>query len=160
MTKLALLGAAAVVLSSALAGPATAQQVNYNPGYCAQFYPNANCQNLGPGSPYTDNYRRRTAYRTGWDSSARWDDGGRDSRNDNRWERRESGFGPADVAAGVVGGAVAGNNVERNYKEGVSGYRVVVRLNNGHTRTFERTQVGSLRVGDRVTLDANSFHRG
>lgn len=107
MTKLALLGAAAVVLSSALAGPATAQQVNYNPGYCAQFYPNANCQNLGPGSPYTDNYRRRTAYRTGWDSSARWDDGGRDSWNDNRWERRESGFGPADVAAGVVGGAVA-----------------------------------------------------
>jgi hypothetical protein len=29
------------------------------PGYCAFFYPNANCQNKGPGNPYTDpNYRR------------------------------------------------------------------------------------------------------
>jgi hypothetical protein len=24
------------------------------PGYCAFFYPNANCQNKGPGNPYTD----------------------------------------------------------------------------------------------------------
>lgn len=71
------------------------------------------------------------------------------------------GIGRAALTgAGAVGGAVAGNNVERNYKEGVSGYRVVVRLNNGHTRTFERTQVGNLHVGDRVRLDANSFHRG
>jgi hypothetical protein len=53
MTKLGFLGAAAVVLSSALASPAMAQQVIYNPGYCAQFYPNANCQNKGPGNPYT-----------------------------------------------------------------------------------------------------------
>ena len=30
--------------------PALAQAVIY----CAQFYPNANCQNLGPGNPYTD----------------------------------------------------------------------------------------------------------
>ena len=66
----------------------------------------------------------------------------------------------AMTGAGAVGGALAGNNVERNHKEGVSGYRVVVRLNNGHTRTFERTQVGNLHVGDRVRLDANSFHRG
>lgn len=50
--------AAAVVLS-ALTGPATAQQVIYEPGYCAFFYPNANCQNKGPGNPYTDpNYQR------------------------------------------------------------------------------------------------------
>lgn len=114
MTKLGLLGAAAVVLSSAIAGPAMAQQVIYNPGYCAQYYPNANCQNLGPGNPYTDGYQRRV-YRssTSWDSNARWDDGRRndygwhDSWNDDRWERRDSGFWPADVAAGVVGGAVA-----------------------------------------------------
>src|SRR4030081_1651403 len=103
--KVALLGAA--LMAAALASPATAQQVNYNPGYCAQFYPNANCQNLGPGSPYTENYQRRAAYRSGWDSSARWDNGWHDSWNDNRWERRDPGFGPADVAAGVVGGAVA-----------------------------------------------------
>ncbi len=71
------------------------------------------------------------------------------------------GLGRAALTgAGAVGGALAGNNVERNHKEGVSGYRVVVRLNNGHTRTFERAQVANLHVGDRVRLDANSFHRG
>ena len=63
------------------------------------------------------------------------------------------------TGAGAVGGALAGNNVERNYKEGVSGYRVVVRLDNGSTRVFDRTHVGDLHVGDRVRLDANSFHR-
>lgn len=89
MTKSGLLGAAAVVLSSALAGPAMAQQVIYNPGYCSQFYPNANCQNMGPGNPYTGDYRRRIAYRSG---TARY--------------RDDSGFWPADVAAGVVGGAI------------------------------------------------------
>jgi hypothetical protein len=37
-----------------------AQAVIEDPGYCAQFYPNANCENLGPGNPYTDGgyYRR------------------------------------------------------------------------------------------------------
>ena len=29
------------------------QQVISEPGYCAQFYPNANCQNEGPNNPYT-----------------------------------------------------------------------------------------------------------
>jgi outer membrane lipoprotein SlyB len=70
------------------------------------------------------------------------------------------GFGRAALTgAGAVGGALAGNNVERNYKEGVSGYRVVIRLDNGRTRVFDRSQVGNLHVGDRVRLDANSFHR-
>ena len=52
MTKLALLGAAALVCVGA-ATPVKAQEVIYNPGYCAQFYPNANCQNKGPNNPYT-----------------------------------------------------------------------------------------------------------
>jgi hypothetical protein len=51
--KLALIGAAAVA-AAAFATPALAQAVVEDPGYCAQFYPNANCQNLGPGNPYTD----------------------------------------------------------------------------------------------------------
>ena len=51
---------AAVAVLSALSGPAMAQQVISEPGYCAFFYPNANCQNKGPGNPYTDsNYQRR-----------------------------------------------------------------------------------------------------
>jgi hypothetical protein len=93
MTKLRLLGAA-VVLSTAMATPALAQQVVYNPGYCAQFYPNANCQNLGPGNPYTGSYQR-TAYRSSYNS---WDD--------DRRGYRQTGFGPADVAAGVAGAAI------------------------------------------------------
>ena len=51
----------AIALLSALAGPASAQHVIYNPGWCAQFYPNANCQNYGPGNPYT-NYGWRRAH--------------------------------------------------------------------------------------------------
>ena len=98
MTKFGLLGAAGVILSSALASPAMAQEVIYNPGYCAQFYPNANCQNKGPGNPSTGSYQRRIVHRTYWDGNASWND---------RWDRRyDSGFWPADVAAGVVGGAV------------------------------------------------------
>ena len=51
--KRALIGAVAVAVA-AFATPALAQSVIEDPGYCAQFYPNANCQNLGPGNPYTE----------------------------------------------------------------------------------------------------------
>jgi hypothetical protein len=54
--KFALLGAAAVA-ATALVTPVMAQAVISDPGYCAQYYPNANCQNLGPGNPYTGNYQ-------------------------------------------------------------------------------------------------------
>lgn len=52
MSHFKLLGAAAV-LAAAIAQPVMAQQVISEPGYCAQFYPNANCQNKGYGNPYT-----------------------------------------------------------------------------------------------------------
>lgn len=45
-----------VIIAAAVAAFGTralAQPVIEDPGYCAQFYPNANCQNLGPGNPYT-----------------------------------------------------------------------------------------------------------
>jgi hypothetical protein len=51
MKKFAFLAIAASLALSA--APASAQAVITNPGWCAQFYPNANCQNLGPGNPYT-----------------------------------------------------------------------------------------------------------
>ncbi len=58
MSILRLIGAAAI-LSVLGAAPALAQAVISEPGYCAFFYPNANCQNKGPGNPYTDpNYQR------------------------------------------------------------------------------------------------------
>jgi len=79
MTRLAMLAAAAFVAASALATPATAQEVIYNPGYCAQFYPNANCQNKGPGNPYTGSYQRHLAYGAHYRGHA-WHRGWRHSR--------------------------------------------------------------------------------
>ncbi|WP_051334433.1 hypothetical protein [Bradyrhizobium sp. Ai1a-2] len=56
MSSFKLLGAA--VALCVVSAPALAQQVISEPGYCAQFYPNANCQNKGPGNPYTGGYQR------------------------------------------------------------------------------------------------------
>jgi hypothetical protein len=48
----------AVALAAAFAGQAHAQAVVENPGYCAQYYPNSNCTNYGPGNPlYPGSYR-------------------------------------------------------------------------------------------------------
>ena len=62
--KLALIGVAALAAAASVT-PALAQQVIEDPGYCAQFYPNAKCHNLGPGNPYTDG----GYYRNGWQNS-------------------------------------------------------------------------------------------
>jgi hypothetical protein len=48
--EFALIGAATLV-AAASATPGLALAVIDDPGYCAQFYPNANCQNLGPSNP-------------------------------------------------------------------------------------------------------------
>ncbi|WJR77210.1 hypothetical protein [Bradyrhizobium sp. NP1] len=65
--KFLLIGAATLV-AAASATPAFAQAVIEDPGYCAQFYPNANCQNLGPGNPYTDGSYRRNNWQNGYAS--------------------------------------------------------------------------------------------
>ena len=70
MSLLRLLGALLVLSTYALM-PAQAQQAMSEPAYCAFFYPNANCQNKGPGNPYTDpNYRHY-----GGQSSGQWSSG-------------------------------------------------------------------------------------
>lgn len=90
-----LLGAVAIAATT-LAGPAMAQAVVNNPARCSAQFPNANCQNLGPGNPYTDSrYRHRRV-------SARQTNG--DWNND--WNRSRTGFWPTDVAAGVAGAAI------------------------------------------------------
>ncbi|WFU20312.1 hypothetical protein [Bradyrhizobium sp. CB3481] len=53
MYKLLGTAAALVMIATPATTPAMAQQVMGEPGYCAFFYPNANCQNKGPGNPYT-----------------------------------------------------------------------------------------------------------
>ena len=55
---------AAAILASVVATPALAQAVVSEPGYCAQFYPTANCNNKGPGNPYTAPTSRRAG--GGW----------------------------------------------------------------------------------------------
>ena len=58
MSILKPLGSAAMLIAISCT-PAAAQAVISEPGYCAQFYPSANCQNRGPGNPYIDpNWRR------------------------------------------------------------------------------------------------------
>lgn len=51
---------AAALLATALPSSLAAQAVMPEPAYCAFFYPNANCQNKGPGNPYTDPTYHRT----------------------------------------------------------------------------------------------------
>lgn len=86
----------AVAIATTLAGPAMAQAVVNNPGRCSAQFPNANCQNLGPGNPYTDSgYRhRRVSYRH---SNGEWNNG---------WNRTHTGFWPTDVAGDVAGAAI------------------------------------------------------
>jgi ABC-type multidrug transport system permease subunit len=58
----------AAALSAVAATPALAQAVISEPGYCAFFYPYANCQNKGPGNPYTDPDYPRGPYASTWPS--------------------------------------------------------------------------------------------
>lgn len=109
MANLKLLSAAALVASSALASPVMAQQVITNPGRCAQFYPNANCQNLGPGNPYTGDYQRQATYRSSRDRARQEAAMRNEDMRNGGWTRQDNDplFWPGDVAAGVVGGAAA-----------------------------------------------------
>lgn len=86
--KYFLFGAAALIAAGSVA-PASAQAVVNDPEVCAQMYPNANCQNLGPDSPLTGDYQRRLAAganapaafggsRDSFDSNARMRTGDRD----------------------------------------------------------------------------------
>ena len=67
--------------------------------------------------------------------------------------------GTAATVIGAAGGAVAGNNLERNHREGVAGYHVRIRLDNGTSRTIDQTHVGALHVGDRVRVDHGRIER-
>ena len=70
MTTLKAFGVAALLVAASAVTPAIAQEVIENPGKCAQFYPNANCSNYGPGNPYRGGYGY---YRQGWRNGYAWD---------------------------------------------------------------------------------------
>ena len=70
MNTLKAFGVAALLAAASAATPVVAQEVIENPGKCAQYYPNANCSNYGPGNPYRGGY----AYQYGgWRNGYAWD---------------------------------------------------------------------------------------
>ena len=66
-----------------------------------------------------------------------------------------------DVATGVgaVGGALAGNEIERQRRGNDEVYRISVRLDNGSVREFDYERIDDLRVGDRVKVEGGVLHR-
>jgi len=56
------------------------------------------------------------------------------------------------TVAGAVGGAVAGNEIEKRAKSSKS-YEIVVRLDDGSSRTIHETNTPMWRPGDRVKVD-------
>jgi hypothetical protein len=52
MSKFTVLGAVTMtILCAAVAPRAWGQSANPEPGYCAQFYPNSDCNSVGPDTP-------------------------------------------------------------------------------------------------------------
>lgn len=66
-----------------------------------------------------------------------------------------------DVAtgAGVIGGAMAGNNVEKRNSSGSEIYRVTVRFENGSRQQFDYEDINGLRVGDDVKVEGGELQR-
>ena len=68
----------------------------------------------------------------------------------------------AAIVIGAVGGAVAGNAIEKsrtaNTAAGES-YRVSVQLDNGSLRAYDMTTYGELRIGDRVRIENGQLYR-
>jgi len=65
----------------------------------------------------------------------------------------------AATVAGAAGGALVGNSIEKGRSSKVTGYRVTVRTDGGHTRVFEADHLDGLKVGDRVRVDGGLLRR-
>lgn len=66
----------------------------------------------------------------------------------------------AATAVGVLGGAVAGNAVERRNNSGeYIGYRVSIQLDQGGYRAYDVPTPGDLRIGDRVRVYDGQIQR-
>lgn len=66
------------------------------------------------------------------------------------------------TVAGVVGGALIGQAIERNMsaQNNTSAfYRVTVRFDDGSTRQFNYAQAPNVHVGDRVRAEGNQLYR-
>jgi outer membrane lipoprotein SlyB len=65
----------------------------------------------------------------------------------------------AATAAGAIGGAVIGNQVEANRNLPHEVYQISVRLDNGDYRTVNQDNVTDLRVGSRVRMVDGRVYR-
>jgi outer membrane lipoprotein SlyB len=63
------------------------------------------------------------------------------------------------TAAGVVGGAVAGHEIEKRTKDQQEIYHIRVRLDNGNYHAMIRQSIDGLRVGDRVRIENDNLYR-
>jgi len=58
-----------------------------------------------------------------------------------------------------VGGALAGNEIERNTGGKREAYQIGIRLNNGGYQTFTQDTIADLRVGDWVRVENGRISR-
>ena len=66
----------------------------------------------------------------------------------------------AATVVGVLGGAVAGNEIEKSRSTTVrESYRVSIQLDNGTSRAYDVPSFGELRVGDRVRIENGQIFR-
>lgn len=73
---------------------------------------------------------------------------------------RQIGSGTGrDVATGVgiVGGALIGRSIQKRKESDI--YRVIVRLDNGGTRSFDYQRIDDLSVGDRIKIEGGQLVR-
>jgi outer membrane lipoprotein SlyB len=63
------------------------------------------------------------------------------------------------TAAGVVGGAVVGHEIEKRNQQQQDVYRIRVRLDNGGSQTMTQQSINDLRVGDRVRIENGNVYR-
>ena len=63
------------------------------------------------------------------------------------------------TGAGVVGGAMIGNEIEKRNKGSQEVYRISVRYDNGRTAQFDYERIDNLRVGDRVKVEDGQVQR-
>lgn len=63
------------------------------------------------------------------------------------------------TAAGVIGGALVGNQIQHNNQQVRDVYQVGIRMDNGAYQTMTLDAVGDLRVGNRVRIVNNQLYR-
>lgn len=61
------------------------------------------------------------------------------------------------TVAGVIGGAVAGNEIEKRSRA-TKTYEITIRLDNGSTRVITESNLPSWRTGDRVKIVDGALH--